>query len=154
MPTTLTYTAGMAASPKGQHVGMNVLAFDYNSGAAKTGSISDHIVLGKIPNGALIISKNINMGISGAAATTYAMQLLVTEAGGTLSVFATLVNSITSNASTVQAYRDIVPFKVSFSDDRAVQHATLVLNCIVGVSGTVSTSLQGSVQYLTDGTTL
>ena len=152
MALTSTYTYNMAASPKASHIGLNVLTWDFNSGAAKLGSISDVLTLGKIPNGALITDIDLNMGISLAAATSYNLVLLAVDAQGTYSAITTLIGSVTANASTVQAFSKRTPYKLSLSDDRAVQYAVLALNCIVGVSGTVSTSLQGNVKFLTDGT--
>lgn len=148
---TYTYTIRMAEVPKGVHVAPNTLPWDFNSGTLKWGTLSDVILLGKIPNKALITGKNIRFGASGAAAIHVQMLLLATEAAGSFSVFATLIASMT--ASTVAAvFTDNVPFKVSLSDDRAVQHVLLALNCSTGASGTVSFSTQGFVNYLTDGT--
>ncbi len=148
---TLTYTTNMAASPKGAHIGLNVLPFGYNSGALKLGTLSDVLTLGKIPNGAMITDVDLNMGISLAAATSFNLVLLAVDSLGTYSAIATLIGSVTSNASTVQNFSTHVPYKLSLSDDRAIQYAVLALNCIVGASGTVSTSLQGTVKFLTDG---
>lgn len=150
---TLTYTINMAAPAKGSHRGLNTLPFDFNSGATKLGTVSDVVLLGKIPNGALITEADIRFGIQASAATTWTLLLLATEAGGTYSTYATLATpgSLTANATTAQQYRACVPTKVSLSDDRAVQFVTLALNCTVGGSETVSFSFQGSAKFLTDG---
>lgn len=152
---TITYTAQMAGPPKGAHVGLNVVPFDFNSGATKFGTVSDVLLLAKIPNGALITEMDLRTGANGSAATTFTVLLLATESGGTtLSSIGALSSSIASitGGTAAAAYRMIAPFRVSLSDDRAVQYAILALNCTVGASETVSFSLQGSVKFLTDGT--
>lgn len=148
--TTYTYTARMVDTPQEIHSGVNVLPWDWNSGASKFGTLSDVLLLGKIPNGALITGKNLRFGASGAAAVHLQLQLLATEADGTYSVWSTLVASMT--ASTAAAtFQDDIPVKVSLSDDRAVQFVVLALNCSTGASGTVSFSTQGHVDYISDG---
>src|SRR5574343_228524 len=107
MATTFTYTPQMSGQPKKPHSGIESIPVDMLIGGTnKVGSISDVVLLGKIPNGAVVTSIG---------------------------------------------YR---PVKVSLSDDRAVQHVTLALNCTAGVSGTVSTSIYGQLRYKSDGTAL
>lgn len=153
---TLTYTVNMAAAPKALHAGENTIAFDFNSGATKLGTVSDVVLLGKIPNKAVITGADIRFGVQASAATTWTLLVLGTDADGTFTTLHTLVSSgsVTANASTVQQYRFCVPTRISISDDRAVQYAVLALNCTVGGSETVSFSFQGTAKFLTDGTTL
>lgn len=152
---TLTYTLNMSGEIRANHVGVNVLSFDCNSGATKFGTVSDVFLLGKIPSGAVITGGGMNFGISGAAAATYTLLLLSDEGSGTYSILATLntVASLTANATTAQAYAIPAYKKISYSDDRAVRYATLALNCTVGPSETVSVSFQGFINYLMDGRT-
>ena len=148
--TTFTYTANMAATPRGVHIGVNHLEFDFNSGAVACGTLSDVILLGKVPNGAKLLSADIRFGASGAAALHWQLLALATEALGTYSTLATIIASMT--ASTAAAtFNTFVPVKLSLSDDRAVKHITLALNCSTGASGTVSQSIQGLFLYSTDG---
>lgn len=147
---TFTYTTNMAASPQKNHTGLNVVPFDFNSGAVKCGTLSDVILLGKVPNGALIVDQDIRFGISTAAAIHWQLLLLKTEANGTFSTLATLVASMTQSL-TAAVFKNVIPTKVSISDDVAVQYAVLALNCSTGASGTVSVSIQGSVKYLASG---
>ena len=147
---TLTYTINMSAAPKAVHVGVNRLHFDFNSGATKFGTLSDVLLLGKIPSGALISGKNIRFGAEGTAAAHFGLVLLATEANGTFSTFATLMASITASA-TAATFNDYIPTKVSLSDDRAVQYVVLALNCSTGASETVSFSTQGFIDYVVDG---
>lgn len=155
---TLTYTAnlgsnGLNGNVKAVHVGTNVIPFDFNSGTTKFGTLSDVLLLGKVPNGALITQKSVRFGANANAAEHFALVLLVPEAGGTLSAYATLVASMTGSA-TAQVFNDVIPYKLSLSDDRAVQYAILALNCTTGGSETVSFSLQGFVEYYVDGSTV
>lgn len=151
---TLTYTINMQRPAAQTHVGLNTIVFDFNSGATKLGTLSDVVLLGKIPNGAMFVSGDIQFGVQKSAATTWSLLLLTTDANGTFSTYATLAaaGSVTANASTVQSYHFCIPQKVSLSDDRAVQFVTLALNCTVGATETTSFSFQGSVCYLSDGT--
>jgi hypothetical protein len=149
---TLTYTVNMAATPKAIHAGLNTLPFNLNSGATKMGTLSDVILLGKVPSGAVITTKEVRLGAA-SAATHWQLQLLAVEALGTLSVFTTLIDSITGSA-TAASFRDVQPYKLSLSDDRAVQYAILALNCSTGASETASTSIQGFINYLTDGSSI
>lgn len=150
---TLTYTANMAAVPKNLHAGENTIVFDFNSGATKLGTVSDMVLLGKLPNKAVFTGADIRFGVQASAASTWTLLLLGTDADGTFTTIATLASSgsVTANATTVQQYRWVTPVKVSISDDRAVQYAVLALNCTVGPSETVSYSFQGSAKFLSDG---
>jgi hypothetical protein len=152
---TLTVT-GYTSNPKGLHVGENVVPFDFNSGTGKLGTISDVLMICKLPNGATFTGANIRFGAELSAATTWTAQLLAFDASGTSTDITTLASSgsMTANATTAQGYTLCSPYKVSLSDDRAIQFAAFVLNCTVGGSETVSFSLQGAVRFLTDGTSV
>lgn len=154
MASTFTYTINMAATPRGVHVGVNHLPWSFNSGTAKAGTLSDVILLGKIPNGALILDKRVNFGAELLDAAHWALVLLKTENGGTYSTFATLKASMTASSTAATVYTDSIPFKVSLSDDLATQFVTLALNCTTGASGTVSFSTQGFVTYAADGSSV
>lgn len=150
---TLTYTLNMSASPKGAHLGLNVLPFDCNSGASKFGTLSDVFLLGKVPNGALITDADIRFGANLAAATHCSLVLLGIDAAGTFTTVATLIASMTSSV-TAAIFSSRVPTKLSLSDDRAIQYAVLALNVTTGGSETVSFSFQGVLKFLADGTTI
>lgn len=151
MASTYTYTINMAAQPKAPHTGTQSLAWDVLIGGTnKFGSISDVLLLGKLPNGALITKADFQMS-SLAETATYAFVLLATEAAGSYSVYATLKASVTTSPTAVTTVSLFRPTKISLSDDRAVQYVTLALNCTTGVSGTVSFSTFGKLDYLADG---
>ena len=147
---TLTYTANYGAAA-GIHAGVNALGWDFNSGATKFATISDVLLLGKIPSGALIESQHVNFGITPQGAAHFGLVLLATESAGTFSTFATLIASMTASSTAACTFQSFRPFKVSLSDDRAVQHVVLALNCTTGASETTSFSVQGVVYYKTDG---
>lgn len=151
---TLTYTLNMAAAPKGIHAGVNQLAWDFNSGATKLGTLSDVVLLGKIPSGALITTKGLRFGATSATGgATWQLQLLAYDAQGTFTLIATIADSMTSSA-TAATFTDNRPYKLSLSDDRAIQYAVLALNASTGATETTSISLQGFVLYTTDGSTV
>lgn len=151
---TLTYTVNMAASPKAVHVGDNTVAWDFNSGTTKFGTLSDVLLLGKIPNKALITTKNIRFGALKQADAHFALELLAVEADGSYSTWATLIASMTASSTAASTFQSFIPVKVSLSDDRAVQHVVLALNTTTGPTESVSFSTQGFVKYSTDGSTL
>jgi len=151
MALTYTSTANMLAVPRSVHIGVNHLEFDFNSGAGKFGSLSDVLLIGKLPNGAKILDVALQFGVSTAGAIHYTLLALVQDTpGGTYSTFATIYGSMTASL-TAATFRSVTPYKVSLSDDRAVKHITLALNCTTGASGTVSQSIQGLFLYATDG---
>lgn len=147
---TLTYTINMSAPPKGAHIGLNVIPFDFNSGATKFGTLSDVVLLGKVPNGALLTDYSVNLGANAGAATHCSLVLLGTDAGGTFTTLATLIGSMTGSTAAA-TFTKHIPYKLSLSDDRAVQYAVLALNVTTGASETVSFSFQGIAKYLADG---
>ncbi len=152
--STLTYTINMQSQPRAAHIGENSLAWDFNSGASKFGTLADVLLLGKIPNGALITTQNIRFGAAPQQAAHYSLDLLAVESLGTYSLWATLIASMTSTATAVCTFQSFIPKKVSLSDDRAVQYVVLALNTTTGASATVSVSIQGFVQYSTNGTSV
>jgi hypothetical protein len=148
---TMTYTINMAGSPKGVHRGLNVIPFDFNSGATKFGTLSDMVLLGKVPNGALITDVDIRFGAAKQDNFHAALILMAVDALGTFSTIATLIGSMTASSTAAAVFKSVIPTKLSLSDDRAVQYAVLALNVTTGPSETVSISFQGSVKYVADG---
>ena len=150
--TTMTYTVNMAANPKKLHAGVCALAWDFNSGAVKFGTISDVLLLGKIPNGALLLAQEIRFGaVAGVTAQSFALLLAAQDSPtGTLSTYANLMGSLSASTGAV-TFRSARPLKISLADDRAVQYVTLMLNTTTGDSQTASFSTQGYVTYLSDG---
>lgn len=154
MASTFTYTPQMSNQPKAPHTGVQTIPVDMLIGGTnKVGSISDVILLGKVPNGAVVSDWYFSIATL-AESAVYSLVLFATEAAGTLSVYTTLEATITTSATAAVTTIGYRPVKVSLSDDRAVQYCTLALNCTAGVSGTVSTSIYGQLRYVADGTAL
>ena len=145
--TTFTYTANMAEPARSAHVGVQALTFAFNSGANKFGTLSDVVLLGKIPNGAVITGGHID-GASGAAAIHCV--LLAVNSGDFSKSGGTVYGSLTISA-TAQRFSIYGPIKVSLSADATTSEAVLYLNCTTGASGTVSTSINGVINYVADG---
>lgn len=152
---TLTYTPNMpGGQPSAIHAGINSVAWNFNSGATKFGTLSDVLLLGKIPSGALITSEHVRFGITKMDNAHFALELLAVESAGTFSTWATLIASMTASSTAACQFDRPVPVKVSLSDDRGVQYVVLALNCTTGPSESVSFSCQGVVYYKTDGSTV
>ena len=144
---TFTYTANMAAPAPSAHTGVQAISFAFNSGAAKFGSISDVVLLGRIPNHATVVGGQIN-GKSTSAAI-HCMLLAVnstdySKSGGTI------YGSFTISATAAKFEIDNA-VHISLSADATTSEAVLYLNCTTGASGTVSTSLNGTIYYVADG---
>lgn len=151
---TYTYTPQMSGQPKSPVNGVTSIPVDMLIGGTnKFGTLSDVALLGKIPNGAVVTDWYFNITTLSESAV-HSLVLFATEAAGTLSVYATLEATITTSATAAVTSIGYRPVKVSLSDDRAVQHVTLALNCTAGASGTVSTSIYGQLRYQSDGTKL
>ena len=92
---TYTYTPQMSGQPKSPVNGVVSIPVDcLIGGTNKFGTLSDVLLLGKIPNQALITDWYLNFTTL-AETNTLALVLFATEASGTLSVYATLEASIT-----------------------------------------------------------
>lgn len=151
---TYTYTPQMSGQPKSPVAGVTSIPVDMLIGGTnKVGTISDVILLGKLPNKAVITDWYLNITTL-AESAVWSLVLLATEASGTFSTYATLEATITTSATAAVTTIGYRPVKVSLSDDRAVQYVTLALNCTAGASGTVSTSIYGQLRYSSDGTSL
>ncbi len=148
--TTYTYTPQWN-QPKSLVQGVNSIPVDcLIGGTNKFGTISDVLLLGKIPNGALITDWKFQVTTLSESAV-YSLVLLAVEAGGTFSTYASLDTTITTSATAAVSTEGFRPIKVSLSDDRAVQYVALALNCTAGASGTISTSIYGQLRYMSDG---
>jgi hypothetical protein len=150
----MTYTINMAATPKAIHAGGNTLAWDFNSGATVFGTLSDVLLLGKIPSGALIDMQGVRFGATKQANAHFALELLAVEAQGTFSLWATLIASMTASSTAAAQFQSYIPKKVSLSDDRAVQYVVAALNTTTGPSESASFSCQGFIHYTTDGSSV
>lgn len=151
---TLTATS-WHYQPLQNHEGLISTTFNYSAASAAAGSVGDRVMLAKIPNGATIISSTLNFN---SGATTNVGSLLLFK-GKTASATTTLLHlTLTVTASFVtythpfSAAANRIPFKVSLSEDDAVQYANVVF-VFQTASNTATTSLEisGFVNYTMQG---
>jgi hypothetical protein len=150
MPTvTLTCTANMAAPPRAVHAGVNALVF-YKNQADNVGVIfgtaGDVMLLGKLPNGATLLSADGRVGVM-STTLNYVLRVVYPFAGGT--TFTTISPVLT--ATSVVRLSLTAPYKVSISDSEPLNYATLQLYVTTGASATTSFSIGGMVLYTADG---
>lgn len=127
-----------------------VTSRNFASGNITFGSDGDQLRLARIPHGARILSI---VGDVQCAATSVQgkLNLMRVDGNGTLSVMTTLASaSVVTAGGPIATGRVLLPYKVSLSDDAAVQYAMLAL---VASGGTQSTSfsINGAVLYETTG---
>ena len=140
MVAAVTYTAttGMSASPR-QDISQNVVVFSKTLSQVNT-TVSSAVVLCKIPNHAIIYNAAYTCAGATAAVTATLLELRV---NGTAIAATTSANQATAGLNRA----GLLPYKVSLSDDAALQYAVLSLQ--VTTAGTASTSLSiaGYVEY-------
>lgn len=152
---TITYTANMSEPARANPLGVNVLTFDFNSGATKFGTLSDVALLGKIPQPCTIIGGFIRGGARGTTDPAHFLLTAVhpddfTKSGGTV-LFGTGSGSFTTSAGGINGLAVGNISRISLSADATVSHAVLYLNCTTGTTETASQSLQGAIYYVCDG---
>jgi hypothetical protein len=148
-------TVNMLDSARAASPGVQVLTFDFNSGATKFGTVSDVALLGKIPQPCTIVGGVI---YGGARNTTDPAHFLLTavhpddftKSGGTI-VFGSGTGSFTTSAGGVNSAQVGKLSRISLSADATVSHAVLYLNCMTGTTESVSQSLHGAILYVCDG---
>lgn len=149
MATVTVSLASSGVQPRTNHHS-GVTSFAFASGNVTYGGAGDQLRLARIPNQARILSI---VGDVQCAATSVQGAIGIYEvlASGTLSARATLasLSAITAGGAFATG-RLNMPYKVSLSDDAAVQYAMLAA---VASGGTQSTSfsLNGAVLYETGG---
>ncbi len=157
-----TYTASEVNPLKAVHTGLNVVRSRYEvATTAATLTVSDLILLARIPNKATVYEWRLAGGCGAAASTgTWKLGVNVPTAANSL------VNPINSGASltddalhaamsltTAAVYSSYaaaatnIPFKVSLSDDNTQQYIWIVATTNAG-SFTGTTSLQFDVKYV------
>lgn len=143
MVAAVTYTAttGMSNTPR-KNNGDNVVVFSKTLGQFH-GTVSSAIVLCKIPNHAIIYDGAYKCADATAAVTATLLELRV---NGVAIAATTSANQATAGLNRA----NLLPYKVSLSDDAALQYAVLSLQ--VTTAGTASTSLSvgGFIAYSMD----
>ena len=143
MVTAVTYTCttGMTNSPR-QHNGDNVVIFTKSLPQFHT-TVSSAVVLCKIPNHAVIYdAAYLAAGATGAVTAT----LLELRVNGVAIAASTSANQATAGLNRA----GLLPYKVSLSDDAALQYAVLSLMCTTAGTASTSLSIAGFVKYTMD----
>ena len=148
--TTYTYTANMAETSRAVHAGINALTFSVLRSAA-FGTVSDVILLGKIPNGATIVDAWAEI-ITKSTAQKWQFSCVnpgdFTKSGGTL-LMGDTAGTMTA-VSTIARFTLNAPLRVSLSADTVYAYTVLYANCLAGTE-TTSLSMQGCIMYVCDG---
>lgn len=143
MVTAVTYTSttGMSNPPR-QNNGDNVVVFSKTLSQFHT-TASSAVLLCKIPNHAIIYDGAYSCAGATAAVTATLLEMRV---GATAIAATTSANQATAGLNRI----NLLPLKVSLSDDAALQYAILRLQ--VTTAGTASTSLSiaGYIAYSLD----
>lgn len=150
---TLTSTSWLY-QPLQKHAGINCATFYHNASAAAAGSVGDRVLLTKIPNGATIVGARSWL-ISGASSNVGSFLVVKGKTASATSTLFHLSLTITGSASIYDipfTATNRVPFKVSLSDDDAVQYVNVIL-LFQTASNTATTSLEagGYVMYTMQG---
>lgn len=127
-----------------------VTSRNFTSGNVTFGGAGDQMRLARIPNGARILSV---IGDVQCAATSVqgALNLMRVDGNGTLSVMALLASaSVVTAGGPIATGRPNLPYKVSLSDNAAIQYAMLAI-VASGGSQSTSFSINGAVLYETTG---
>jgi hypothetical protein len=139
----------MAAPPRAVHAGVNALVFSKNqadNAGVIFGTAGDVMLLGKLPNGATLLSADGRVGVM-STTLNYVLRVVYPFAGGT--TFTTISPVLT--ATSVVRLSLTAPYKVSISDSEPLNYATLQLYVTTGASATTSFSIGGMVLYTADG---
>lgn len=147
---TVTVTCQAALeTPRSNPNAGSIVAKRFYSGNVTFGANTDVMMLARIPNGARVF--DISGGVQ-CASTSVQGAIVIAEvlASGTLSVRSTLASLSAITAGGPIATGQVVPTKVSLSDDAAVQYAMLAIKASGGTQST-SFSINGVVLYETSG---
>lgn len=153
MATVTVTCAASLDQPRTNPNGGSLVIKSFSSGSVTFGANTDVMLLAKIPNQANVVDV---VGAVKCAATSVQGVLVVAEvlASGTLSVRANLssISVLTAGSPIVKRAGLLTPYKVSISDDAAVQYAMLAIKASGGTQST-SFSINGAVLYDTSGDT-
>lgn len=148
MVTAVTYTAttGMSNPPRSNPVGDTTVVFSKTLSQFHA-TVSSAVVLCKIPNHAIIYDAAYACAGATAAVTASLLELRVNGVA--------IAATTSANQATAGLNRSgLLPYKVSLSDDAALQYATLSLMCTTAGTASTSLSIAGYVTYITDNADL
>lgn len=138
---TYTSTTGMTNAPR-QGIKDNVVVFSKTLSQFHA-TASSAIVLCKIPNHAIIYDAAYACAGATAAVTAGLLELRV---NGVAIAATTSANQATAGLNRA----GLLPYKVSLSDDAALQYAVLSLMCTTAGTASTSLSVAGYVAYSMD----
>lgn len=140
MVAAVTYTAtdGMSRSPRAG-IGDNVVVFS-KSLTQFHATASSALVLCKIPNHAVIYDAAYKCADATSGVTAALLELRV---NGVAIAATTSANQATAGLNRAS----LLPYKVSLSDDAALQYAVLSLMCTTAGTASTSLSVGGFIAY-------
>lgn len=145
MVAAVTYTATTGMSnPARQNVGDNVVVFSKSLGQFHA-TASSAVVLCKVPNHAIIYDAAYACAGATAAVTATLLELRV---NGVAIAATTSANQATAGLNRA----GLLPYKVSLSDDAALQYAVVSLMCTTAGTASTSLSIAGFIKYSTHET--
>lgn len=140
-PVTYTATTGISNPPR-QNNGDNVVVFSKTLSQFHA-TASSAVLLCKVPNHAIIYDAAYACAGATAAVTATLLELRV---GSTAIAATTSANQATAGLNRA----GLLPYKVSLSDDAAVQYAILSLMCTTAGTASTSLSIAGYIAYSLD----
>lgn len=142
MVAAVTYTASNNMSnPPRQNIGDNAVVFSKPIFVFHA-TVSSAVVLCKIPNHAVIYdAAYASVGLNTVTAALLELRVNGVAIAATTSAF---------QATTGLNRASLLPYKVSLSDDAALQYATLSLMCTTAGTASCSLSIAGFIKYTMD----
>lgn len=142
MAVAITYTAtdGISRSPRAG-IGDNVVVFSKTFSAPQFhATVSSAVVLCKIPNHSIIYDGAYGCADATSGVTATLLELRV---NGVAIAATTSANQATAGLNRANK----LPYKVSLSDDAALQYAVLSLMCTTAGTASTSLSVAGFIAY-------
>ena len=144
---TLTATPWTATNPRDHHQGSVHVSWHFNSGATKLGTASDVVLVAKIPTGVEIIEGWMRNTTKASEQQILRMELQDSSGTQIAVIFGTTTISATGGTVVTRVGAGVdLPYKLSLSDDHALQYARLVAEFVSGTE-TVSHSFAGVITY-------
>ena len=142
MAVAITYTATTGMSqPARQMNGDNVVVFSKTFSAPQFhATASSAVVLCKVPNHAIIYDAAYACAGATSAVTATLLELRV---NGVAIAATTSANQATAGLNRA----GLLPYKVSLSDDAALQYAVISLMCTTAGTASTSLSIAGFIKY-------
>jgi hypothetical protein len=144
MAVASTTASSATATPRAIHAGLNVATATYTLNAAASTTLSDVLLMVKIPDQATIVDGYV-VGTNGSAATTFKIGTSADD--DALHVAA----SFSATAQLTRFSAATLPFKVSISDDAEPKWTYVKMERTANASGTLTESIRLVVKYVMPG---